>query len=124
MQVPCGVALSTRKFTKEAFDPIGLYKDYVQLHDKFVLSGTRSGIAAAAALNVLKSLKLEQNLDMLKKFIDYDIDLAEYLVSKLEGIYDPKKIRRSYFNVVFPRKYVSESTIGKFILMKVGKTEL
>jgi hypothetical protein len=50
--------------------------------------------------------------------------MAIYLEQELEKIYDKSEIRRVYFNVIFPRKYVPEDSIKKFILMKVGKTEL
>lgn len=60
----------------------------------------------------------------MKQFVDYDIEMAVYLQNQLERIYDKSEIRRSYFNVVFPRRHVPESTISKFIMMKVGKTEI
>lgn len=50
--------------------------------------------------------------------------MAIYLQTELEKIYDKSEIRRIYFNVVFPRRFVPEDSIKKFILMKVGKTEL
>lgn len=71
--------MTHRKFIEDAFDPIDCYTDYPFLNDKFILANTRSGIAAAAALNVIKSFKLEENLDLLKKFVDYDIEMAIYL---------------------------------------------
>lgn len=59
VQIPCGVSLSHRKFTDEAFGPIKLYDSYPFFYDKFVLCSTRSGVAAAAALNVIKTFKIE-----------------------------------------------------------------
>lgn len=73
------MSLSHRKFTDEAFGPIKKYDAYPFFYDKFVLCSTRSGIAAAAALNVIKSFKIEEGLDLLKQFVDYDIDMAIYL---------------------------------------------
>lgn len=124
VQVPCGVSLTYRKFLDDAFEPLKIYDSYPKTYDRFVLANTRSGVAAAAALNVIKSFKIDENLDLLKQFIDYDIEMAVYLQKELERIYDKSEIRRSYFNVVFPRRHVPESTISKFIMMKVGKTEI
>lgn len=81
-------------------------------------------MAAAAALNVIKGMKVHENLDLLTKFVNYDVDMAIYLEGRLAEIYDASEVRRVYFNVVFPRRLIPESVISKYILMKVGKDRL
>jgi len=49
------------------------------MQDKVALSGTRSGIAAASTLNVMRAFKMHENFDTLKKVIDYDMSMADYL---------------------------------------------
>lgn len=48
------------------------------MQDKLALSGTRSGIAAACALNVMKSLKMHEDLNTLERVVKYNMDLADY----------------------------------------------
>lgn len=79
VQIPCGVSLSYRKFIDDAFDPVDVYNEYPNFLDKFCLASTRSGIAAAAALNVIRSFKLDEGTHLLKAFVDYDIEMAIYL---------------------------------------------
>lgn len=49
------------------------------MQDKVALVGTRSGIAAASALNVMKSFKMHINNDTLQKVVEYNMNLADYL---------------------------------------------
>ena len=73
------MSLTYRKFIDDAFTPLNIYDSYANTFDRFILANTRSGIAAAAALNVIKSFKIDESLDLLKQFVDYDIEMAVYL---------------------------------------------
>jgi glutamate/tyrosine decarboxylase-like PLP-dependent enzyme len=81
VQIPCGVSLCTRDFIQQGYGPLKstIYKEFPFANDHFSLAGTRSGIAAAAAYNIIKTFKLEEGLEVLKKFTDYDIEMAIYL---------------------------------------------
>lgn len=94
------------------------------MQDKVALVGTRSGIAAASALNVMKSFKMNVDTQILKNVIDYDLELASYLVTRLELFYPKEAIKRIYFNVIFPKSTIPDSIIFKYMLMRVGTTHL
>lgn len=96
------MALSRKNFTDKAFEDDN-FIEYVQMQDKLALSGTRSGIAAASALNVLKSLKMNESLETLKKVVDYNMELADYFVERLQEYFPKEQIQRKYFNIIFPR---------------------
>ncbi|CDW74185.1 histidine decarboxylase [Stylonychia lemnae] len=123
VQVPCGVALSTRNFTDLAFEDDN-FIEYVQMQDKVALSGTRSGIAAASALNVMKSLKMHEGFETLQKVIEYDMGLADYLCQQLELFFPKEQIKRKYLNVTFPRASLPDYFIDYYLLQRVGPTHL
>lgn len=49
------------------------------MQDKVALVGTRSGIAAASTLNVLRALNMHKNTDTLKRVVEYCEEMAKYL---------------------------------------------
>jgi hypothetical protein len=53
------------------------------MQDKVALVGTRSGIAASSALNVLRTLKLNESNKLLENVVNYSLDMAAYLEEKL-----------------------------------------
>jgi hypothetical protein len=94
------------------------------MQDKVALSGTRSGIAALSALNVMKSLKMHENFDTLKRVIEYDMGLTDYLCSQLELFFPKEQIIRRYFNVIFPRAGLPDAVVDGYLLQRVGVTQL
>ena len=94
------------------------------MQDKVALVGTRSGIAASSSLNVLRSLKLHQDTKYLESMVNYSMEIARYLEEKLNTLYLPGEVKRSYLNVTFPRKNISNEISNKYLLMKNGPEEL
>lgn len=94
------------------------------MQDKLALSGTRSGVAAASTLNVLKSLKMNENLDTLRKVVDYNLELADYFVERLQEFFPKEQIHRKYFNIIFPRGLIQDSIINEHMLMRYGADQL
>jgi hypothetical protein len=90
------------------------------MQDKLALAGTRSGIAAASALNVLRSLQLHKDTKTFERVIEYSLDMAKYLEEKLNALYLPGQVKRQYFNVNFPKGPVPDNVIDKYILMRNG----
>ena len=94
------------------------------MQDKVALVGTRSGIAASSALNVLRSLKLHQDTKYLENIVNYSLEMAQYLEEKLNTLYLPGEVKRRYLNVNFPRKNISYSISSKYLLMNNGDNEI
>ena len=115
------MALSTKAFTDKAFEDDN-FIEYVQMQDKLALSGTRSGIAAASALNVMKSLKMHENLDTLTNVVNYNMELTDYFCERLAEFYPKDQITRRYFNIIFPRGTLPDEIVDFFMLMRVGAT--
>ena len=57
--IPCGVALSSKNFTDFAFSD-GNFIKYVEMKDTYFISSTRSGLAAATSLHIVKSLEMDK----------------------------------------------------------------
>lgn len=88
------------------------------MQDKLALAGTRSGIAAASALNVLKSLRMNEDLTVFERVLQYNMDLADYFVERLKEYYPQEKIERKYFNITFPRGHIPDAVINEHLLMR------
>eukprot|EP00347_Sterkiella_histriomuscorum_P004325 403360874 len=123
VQIPCGVALSTKSFTDKAFEDDN-FIEYVQMQDKLALSGTRSGIAAASSLNVLKSLKMHEDLATLEKVVNYCLELTDYFVERLLEFFPKEQIHRKYFNIIFPKGLILDAFINEHMLMRYGADQL
>ena len=125
VNVPCGVALCTREFLDQSFNHVGIYDKYQQnMLDKFTLNKIRSGIAAATALHIMKRFELDKNLEILRRLVEYDIEMAKLLENELLTIYSRDEVSRQYFNVIMPKKYISEEVKDKYMLMKVDSKRL
>ena len=121
VNVPCGVALATREFIDASFNHVNVYEGYsTNLLDRFVLNQTRSGIAAASALHIMKRFEIDKHYEVLRKLVDYDIDMAKKVEEDLLTIYSREEVKRSYFNVIFPKKYISQHIYDRYMLMRVG----
>jgi hypothetical protein len=94
------------------------------MQDKLALAGTRSGIAAASALNVLKSLKMHEDMTVFERVIDYNLELATYFVERLKEFFPEDKICRKYFNITFPRGLITDDIINEHLLMMSGADKL
>ena len=94
------------------------------MQDKVALVGTRSGIAAASALNVLRSLKMHQGLETFTRVVEYSLEMAKYFEQRLNEIYEPGEVVRKYFNVNFPRKNIPDFLVHKYLIQPNGTTML
>ena len=90
------------------------------MQDKLALSGTRSGIAAASSLNVLKSLKMHEDLATLEKVVNYCLELTDYFVERLLEFFPREQIHRKYFNIIFPKGLIQDAFINEHMLMRYG----
>lgn len=111
------MALSCKEFTDKAFEDDN-FIEYVQMQDKLALAGTRSGIAAASALNVLKSFRMHEDFTLFEKVLGYSTELADYFVERLKAHFPAEQIERKYFNITFPKGNIPEAIIGEHLLMR------
>jgi len=55
----------------------------------------------------MKRFEIDKHYEVLRKLVDYDIDMAKKVEEDLLTIYSREEVKRSYFNVIFPKKYIS-----------------
>lgn len=68
----------------------------------------------------MRRFELHKNFDILRRLVEYDLEMAKLVENELLSIYSREEVRRVYFNVIFPKKYVHPEIHDKYILMTVN----
>ncbi|CDW77452.1 histidine decarboxylase [Stylonychia lemnae] len=112
-QIPAAVSLTYKDFTDFAFQGDN-FIEYVSTSDKVAFTGTRSGLTSMCAVHLLKTLKIDKNQEILRKLIQYDMSLADYLCQRLLQIFSQDQIQRRYLHSVIFHN-VNKELIDEFI---------
>lgn len=117
---PCGILLAKRDFFEKAFEKSERSIDYVGNILDVTITGSRSGLNVLMFYNALKTLELDKDAAFLKKLVQENLQMADYLYKELIKLYGAEKVSYPYhFNVTFPKP--SMSLAKKYQLMVTGE---